>query len=223
MQWFARTRGSDPDANPDAFEHQEPWPGGRYNHYLIDMNRDWTWLSQRETQARVAKYREWNPQVFVDLHEMGSNSTYFFPPDAKPINVNLPRDVEKWLEVFGRANAEQFTKRGWPFFVAERFDLFYPGYGDSWPSLHGAIGMTYEVAGHSRAGSAITRDDATVYTLADRIARHYTTAMATLRTASENREGLLQYTYEMMRKQVASGSNTYLLQPDSPNFRPLMP
>jgi hypothetical protein len=222
IQWFIRTRGEEADPNPDAFEHNEPWPGGRFNHYLIDMNRDWAWSSQREVRARVAEYRKWNPQVFVDFHEMGYQSSYFFPPDARPVNANLPKDVDTWLEKFGRADAEAFTKKGWTFFTGEEFDLFYPGYGDSWPSLHGAIGMTYEVAGHSRAGTAITRDDATVYTLADRIARHYTTAMATLRTASENREGLLQYTYEMMRKQVASGSNTYLLQPDSPNFRPLI-
>ena len=222
ISWFVRTRGEEADPNPDAFEHNEPWPGGRFNHYLIDMNRDWAWSSQREVRARVAEYRKWNPQVFVDFHEMGYQSSYFFPPDARPVNANLPKDVDTWLEKFGRADAEAFTKKGWTFFTGEEFDLFYPGYGDSWPALHGAIGMTYEVAGHSRAGSAITRDDTTVYTLADRIARHYTTAMATLRTASENREGLLQYTYEMMRKQVASGSNIYLLQPDSPNFRPLI-
>jgi len=222
VQWFIRTRGEEADPNPDAFEHNEPWPGGRFNHYLIDMNRDWAWSSQREVRARVAEYRKWNPQVFVDFHEMGYQSSYFFPPDARPVNANLPKDVDTWLEKFGRADAEAFTKKGWTFFTGEEFDLFYPGYGDSWPSLHGAIGMTYEVAGHSRGGSAIMRDDGTVYTLADRIARHYTTAMATLRTASENREGLLQYTYEMMRKQVASGQNTYLLQPDSPNFRPLV-
>ncbi len=222
VQWFIRTRGEEADPNPDAFEHNEPWPGGRFNHYLIDMNRDWAWSSQREVRARVAEYYKWNPQVFVDFHEMSYQSSYFFPPDARPVNANLPKDVDTWLEKFGRADAEAFTKKGWTFFTGEEFDLFYPGYGDSWPSLHGAIGMTYEVAGHSRAGSAILRDDGTVYTLADRIARHYTTAMATLRTASENREGLLQYTYEMMRKQVASGQNTYLLQPNSPNFQPLV-
>jgi hypothetical protein len=222
VQWFIRTRGDVADPNPDAFEHNEPWPGGRFNHYLIDMNRDWAWTSQREVRARVAEYRKWNPQVFVDFHEMGYQSSYFFPPDARPVNANLPKDVDTWLEKFGRADADAFTKKGWTFFTGEEFDLFYPGYGDSWPSLHGAIGMTYEVAGSGRGGSAITRDDATVYTLADRIARHYTTAMATLRTASENREGLLQYTYEMMRKQVASGQNTYLLLPNSPNFQPLV-
>jgi hypothetical protein len=222
VQWFIRTRGEEPDPNPDAYEHNEPWPGGRFNHYLIDMNRDWAWTSQREVIARVAEYRKWNPQVFVDFHEMGYQSSYFFPPDARPVNANLPKDVDTWLEKFGRADADAFTKKGWTFFTGEEFDLFYPGYGDSWPALHGAIGMTYEVAGSGRGGSAISRDDGTVYTLADRIDRHYTTAMATLRTASENREGLLQYTYEMMRKQVASGLNTYLILPNAPNFRPLI-
>jgi hypothetical protein len=222
VQWFIRTRGEEPDPNPDAYEHNEPWPGGRFNHYLIDMNRDWAWTSQREVLARVAEYCKWNPQVFVDFHEMGYQSSYFFPPDARPVNANLPKDVDTWLEKFGRADADAFTKKGWTFFTGEEFDLFYPGYGDSWPALHGAIGMTYEVAGSGRGGSAISRDDGTVYTLADRIARHYTTAMATLRTASENREGLLQYTYEMMRKQVASGQNTYLILPTAPNFRPLL-
>src|SRR6185369_3642414 len=208
--------------NPDAFEHQEPWPGGRFNHYLVDMNRDWAWLSQRETQARVAEYRKWNPQVFVDFHEMGYESTYFFPPDAKPINANLPKEVEKWLEVFGRANAAAFTAKGWPFFVGETFDLFYPGYGDSWPSLHGAIGMTYEVAGHGRAGSAIERDDGSVYTLADRIARHTTSGLTTLRTAAAHREDLLRYTYEAARTQLGAPETTFLIAPGAPGFQALI-
>jgi hypothetical protein len=218
IQWFHRTRGMRPNTNPDAYEHQEPWPGGRYNHYLIDMNRDWAWQSQRETQARAAAYREWMPQVFVDFHEMYVNSSYFFPPSAKPVNTNLPRQVEDWLDVFGRANAAEFSRRGWPFFVAERFDLFYPGYGDSWPSLHGAIGMTYEMAGHGRAGSAIEREDGTILTLADRALRHFTTGVTTVRTAAQHRAELLRYTYDAARAQIDAGRNTFLIVPGSPNF-----
>src|SRR5688572_14322110 len=77
ISWFQRTADVTANPNPQAFEHQEPWPGGRYNHYLIDMNRDWAWQSQKETQARVAAYREWFPQVLVDFHEMSSASSYF--------------------------------------------------------------------------------------------------------------------------------------------------
>lgn len=222
IQWFHRTRGVRQNADRDAYEHQEPWPGGRFNHYLIDMNRDWAWQSQRETQARVAAYREWSPQVFVDFHEMFFNSTYFFPPTARPINANLPKTVEDWLDVFGRANAAEFSRRAWPFFVAERFDLFYPGYGDSWPSLHGAIGMTYEMAGGGRAGSAVEREDGTVLTLADRALRHFTTGVTTVRTAARHREDLLRYTYDAARAQIDGGKNTFLIGPDSPNFDSLV-
>lgn len=220
--WFHRTSGMKRNPNPDAFEHLEPWPGGRFNHYLIDMNRDWAWMSQKETQARVAAYREWYPQVFVDFHEMGYQSSYFFPPDAKPINANLPAEVEEWLEVFGRANASEFSKRGWQFFVGERFDLFYPGYGDSWPSLHGAIGMTYEVAGGGRGGAVVVREDGSTLSLADRIQRHYTTGMATLRTAAQHREQLLRYTHRAARTQIDAGKNTFLLVPGTPNFDALV-
>lgn len=222
VQWFTRTTGVKPNSSAAAFEHQEPWPGGRYNHYMIDMNRDWTWMSQKETQARVAAYTQWYPQVFVDFHEMSSNSSYFFPPDAKPINANLPKDIEHWLEVFGRADADEFSKRGWAFFVAESYDLFYPGYGDSWPALHGSVGMTYEMAGGGRAGLAIKRDDETILTLADRALRHYTTGMATVRTAAANREALLRYTHSAARAQIDAGRNTFLLAPGSPNFLPLV-
>ena len=222
IQWYQRTAGMKPNPNPDAYEHMEPWPGGRFNHYLIDMNRDWAWMSQRETQARVAAYRQWYPQVFVDFHEMGYQSTYFFPPDAKPINANLPKDVEHWLEVFGKANADEFSRRGWPFFVAERFDLFYPGYGDSWPALHGAVGMTYEVAGGGRGGSVVKRADDTLLRLADRIQRHYTTAIMTVRTAAQNREQLLRYTHRAARTQIETGKNTFLIAPGAPNFDALV-
>jgi hypothetical protein len=222
IEWFHRTKGVEADPNPQAFEHIEPWPGGRYNHYLLDMNRDWAWLSQKETQARAAEYRKWNPQVFVDFHEMGYDSNYFFPPTAKPINANLPKDIERWLDVFGRANAEVFSARGWPFFVAEYFDLFYPGYGDSWPSLHGAIGMTYEVAGGPRGGLSVRRDDQSVLTLADRIERHFTTAVTTLRTAAQNREQLLRYTYAAARAPRGTAGSTFLIVPGSPNFDALV-
>src|SRR4051794_30014601 len=49
VQWFIRARGAEVDPNAEAFEHAEPWPGGRTNHYFIDMNRDWAWTSQQET------------------------------------------------------------------------------------------------------------------------------------------------------------------------------
>ncbi|HUP62846.1 MAG TPA: M14 family zinc carboxypeptidase [Thermoanaerobaculia bacterium] len=222
IDFFRRATGLNANPNPDSMEHFEPWPGGRFNHYLFDMNRDWTWTSQRETQARVAAYRQWHPQVFVDFHEMSHQSSYFFPPSAKPLNANLPKGVDQWFDTFGRANAAEFSKRGWAFFVAESFDVFYPGYGDSWPSLRGAIGMTYEMAGGGRAGVAVERQDKSILTLADRAQRHFLTAITTVRTAAQHREQLLRYTYDAARGHIDSGKSTFLIVPGSPNFPPLV-
>lgn len=222
ITWFGQALGTAPNDDPQSFEHIEPWPGGRFNHYLVDMNRDWAWMSQKETQARVAAYFEWFPQVYVDFHEMSYQSSYFFPPDAKPINQNMPKDVERWLETFGRANADAFSERRWPFFVGEWFDLFYPGYGDAWPSLHGAIGMTYEMAGGGRAGLSVERNDGAVLTLGDRVQRHALAGLTTVRTAAANRESLLRYTRDAARQQIESGRTTFLIVPDSPNFAALV-
>jgi hypothetical protein len=128
---YEQRRGPVPNPDPAAAEHTEPWPGGRANHYLIDLNRDWAWASQQETRHRIAAFRSWEPQVYVDFHEMGSGSTYFFPPAAEPVNPAIDKRVLAWLSVFGRANGRAFDSQGWIFYNAQKYDLFYPGYGDS--------------------------------------------------------------------------------------------
>lgn len=217
VNWFRQKLGTEPNLSPDAIEHNEPWPGGRYNHYLLDMNRDWAWASQPETRGRIEVFRAWHPQIVVDFHEMFHDSTYFFPPVAAPVNLNIHRDVTAWLETFGRANAAVFSERGWPFFVREYFDLFYPGYGDSWPSLRGAIGMTYEVAGHGRAGLAIEREDGTTWTLAERIEQHSTAAITTIRTASMHHEDLLMHSWSTAQAAMQR-PRTFFLVDDSLAF-----
>lgn len=180
-----------PDASGATWEHDEPWPGGRYNHYLFDLNRDWAWLSQPESRGRVGAYRQWHPQVHVDFHEMWPNSSYFFFPAAEPIHAQLPQQVRVWGDIFGRGNAEAFDRRGWNYFTAESFDLLYPGYGDSWPTLQGATGMTYEQAGHGLAGLAWERPDGSILTLRERLRHHVEASMATLATTRRHREARL--------------------------------
>jgi hypothetical protein len=180
--------GKDPNPDPYSIEHQEPWPGGRYNHYYFDLNRDWAWLTQVETQQRIKVYREFMPQVHVDFHEMGYTSSYFFFPSAKPVNVNIPEIIKKWQIIFGKKNAEKFDEKGWEYFTKESFDLFYPGYGDSWPSFNGATGMTYEQAGGSGGSLIVKIDEKQKLSLSDRIMHHFVASITTLRTAAENRK-----------------------------------
>jgi hypothetical protein len=63
------------DEHPLAAEHNEPWPSGRTNHYLFDLNRDWFALTQPESRGRIRAMRRWLPLVVADLHEMGHNAT----------------------------------------------------------------------------------------------------------------------------------------------------
>jgi hypothetical protein len=191
VQWFNSVVGARANPNPQAREHREPWPGGRFNHYLFDLNRDWAWGTQPETRARLATWWVYNPQVHVDFHEMGYNSSYFFFPAAAPINPIYPEHILEWGRRFGAANAAAFDERGWKYYTGEAFDLFYPGYGDSWPSLTGAIGMTYEQAGHGMAGRAIERAAGDTLTLHQRAQQHRTAGHATLRASADGRVDLL--------------------------------
>jgi zinc carboxypeptidase len=207
-------RSIEPDPNPQSAEHDEPWPGGRVNHYLFDMNRDYFALSQRETEGRARVMLDWFPQVVVDLHEMGGNSTYYFAPPADPINPLLTESQRKSLELFGRANASEFDKRGFAYFVREVYDAFYPGYGDSWPAFHGAIAMTYEQA--SARGLAFRREDGGVLTYKQGVTHHFTAATTTAATAARNRERLLREFLEFRRSAIAlgqKGPREYLIPP----------
>lgn len=218
---FEQRRGQEPNPRISAAEHWEPWPGGRTNHYAVDMNRDWAWASQQETRHRIAAYRSWEPQVYVDFHEMSSSSSYFFPPSADPVHPQIDRRIVGWLDVFGRNNAQAFDRQGWIYFKGERYDLFYPGYGDSYPSLRGAVGMTYEMAGGGRGGLAITLPDGSVLSLADRVARHFTTSMATFHTAAANHRKLLEDYVANIRKPAAEAVRSYVWTAGQPESRTL--
>ena len=207
---FLQRLGRTPNPRRSAAEHWEPWPGGRYNHYGIDLNRDWAWASQQETRFRLAAYRGWEPQVYVDFHEMGTEQSYFFPPPSEPIHPQIDRRVLSWLETFGRANAQAFDREGWVYFKGENYDLFYPGYGDSYPSLRGAVGMTYEMAGGGRAGTSVTLPDGSALTLADRVARHLTTSLSTVATAAHNRRKLMEDFIANRAKAAAEPVRTFL-------------
>ena len=196
-------RAMQPDAAPYSAEHDEPWPGGRSNHYLFDMNRDWFAQTQPETRGRIAIGREYWPHVTVDLHEQGGDNTYYFAPPADPLNPHITKSQIAAWDLFGRANAARFDERGWPYFIREVYDAFFPGYGDSWPTFQGSIGMTYEQA--SARGLAFARSDGTTLTYRDGVQHHFTAAVTTAITAAKNRERLLRDFLDYRRSAVAEG------------------
>ena len=90
-------RAATPDPAPYNAEHDEPWPGGRSNHYLFDMNRDWFAQTQPETRGRIRIALDYFPQVNVDLHEQGGNNTYYFAPPADPLNPHYTKAPDRRL------------------------------------------------------------------------------------------------------------------------------
>jgi len=183
-----------------AREHNEPWPGGRANHYYFDLNRDWAWQTQRESQQRVAQYNRWMPQVHVDFHEQSIDAPYYFAPAAEPFHDIIKPWQRSMQMLIGKNNARYFDKEGWLYFTKEFFDMFYPSYGDTYPTYNGAIGMTYEQGGGGRAGLAGLKQDGDTLTLSQRIAHHRTTGLSTIEIASQQSAQLLneysRYFYE---------------------------
>ena len=193
-----------PDQASWSAEHDEPWPGGRGNHYLFDLNRDGFIQSQPETQGKLAVFREYTPHVVVDLHEMGGNSTYFFPPTAPPNNPWLTTEQLALMDVFGAANASRFDQRGFAYFNRDTYDAFYPGYMDMWPMIHGALAMTYEQA--SARALVLRRDDEDLLTYGDGVLHHFAAAIQTAETAALNRERILSDYLAFRRDAITLGS-----------------
>jgi putative intracellular protease/amidase len=202
---FEQAVGLEPDPVPLAAERNEPWPGGRLNHYLFDMNRDWFAATQPETKARIKMFQEWYPVVVADIHEMGSDSSYYFAPEAIPFNPHLTKEQKTSLDWFGKNNAKYFDQLGYAYFTRELYDAFYPGYGASWPAYYGAIAMTYENS--SVRGLVYRRADGTLYTYPDSIRKHFTTQIATAEAAANNKTQLLKNFWEYNKTALAEGKS----------------
>jgi hypothetical protein len=218
VTWYRQAQGVTPNPDPESREHWEQWPSGRTNHYLFDLNRDWAWLTQPETHARLATWDYWSPQVHVDFHEMSYNSSYFFFPATAPINPLYPEHILSWGKYIGQANAAAFDQHGWAYYTGESYDLFYPAYGDSWPSLTGAIGMTYEQAGGGSAGVEVRRRDGQILTLAMRAQHHRISGEATLRATAARKSALLG-DFAHFHRTVGEGTPDILLVPAGDDAR----
>ena len=206
---FRTALGLEPNADRYSAEHDEPWPAGRTNHYLFDLNRDWFALTQPETRGKVAALLEWNPVVFVDAHEMSGDDTYYFPPAAEPFNPNITAAQKEKSILLGRAIARDFDALGIPYFTREIFDAFYPGYGDTWPTLQGAIGATFEQA--SSRGLLWERSDGDVLTYGEGVRNHFLASLAYAETVARNADRFLN-DYSTYRRSASEGARgTYLI------------
>ena len=219
VNWYNNAVGTSYNADPLAREHMEPWPAGRSNHYNFDLNRDWAWQTQVETQQRIPLYQQWYPQVHVDFHEQSYNQPYYFAPAAEPLHDVLTPWQKDFQVQIGKNHAKYFDKNNWLFFTKERFDLLYPSYGDTYPMYNGAIGMTYEQGGIS-AGLGVQNEDEDTLTLVARATHHFTTSMSTIEISAANKENLLKEFkkyYDNSRAGTASPCKTFVMTAKNAN------
>lgn len=178
-----------PNPDQEDLSHTTVWPWGRGNHYLFDLNRDWFSMVQPESLRSVA-IASWNPQLMVDSHEMGDNSTYLFSPPRHPFNPHLPLHNMKWAEVFGRDQARALDERGYPYFTREWNEEFFPGYGSAWASYIGAVGILYEMSGTS--GTLVRQRGGTLRTFTQAVEHQVASSVSNLTTLLDNRAAILR-------------------------------
>ncbi|MFH1966113.1 MAG: hypothetical protein ABIJ42_11335, partial [Acidobacteriota bacterium] len=193
VAWMkAATIGPEGTADPFAMEHHVPWHiSSDGNHYLIDSNRDAFALTQVETQAVARVLHHWKPQVWVDNH--GEPNEYYFAPFCAPMNQNYPDELRIWATELGKSCARYFDRMGWSYAKEDVYDLFYPGYWDSYPAFNGAVSATFETNGGGSKNLSWEKPDGTISTLQLAVHGHFMTNMATLELLVENRQGILKY------------------------------
>jgi hypothetical protein len=212
--WLRQISGKKTHSELTDREHMEVWPGGRYNHYVFDLNRDWAWQTQIETQQRLAIYNEWLPQMHVDVHEMSYNSPYFFPPSAEPWHEYIEKYQKDFHDVIGKNISKKFDKENWMYNTRERFDMFYPSYGDTYPTYNGAVGMTFEQGGIG-AGREVLLENGSLLSIKDRLTHHAKAVLTAVGSAVSESDNLIKGFRGFMnnsRKVVKGEYKTYVLK-----------
>lgn len=180
------------------------WPGGRMNHYLFDMNRDWIFATQPETRGRVREAGAWHPLLFVDAHEMGPQDTYLMSPPREAINPNYPKNRGAWNRLFQKDHAAAFDRNGWRHYAGEWNDNWYPGYSDAWASFRGAVGILYEQAHAGEDG--IKLENGTTMPFRRAVHQQLTSSVANIETFAKNsRELMKQFAAERAENVSSEG------------------
>lgn len=213
-------QSSVPNYDRHAMQHQGVWPWGRGNHYLFDLNRDWILLTQPETKGKLQTLLHWNPQLVVDAHEMGSSDNFLFSPPREPVNYQTPSSVRRWWKIFSSDQAKAFDQRGWPYYVGEWHEQWYPGYGSAWATFSGSVAILYEQAGVD--GSSIKQPNDYLLTYHEAVNHQFTSSLANLFTGANNRSQLLKDFYAARKKIIDDGRKSglqFLFVPDNDQLK----
>jgi Zinc carboxypeptidase len=187
--WANQHKSKNLVTDPSSREFNEVWPGGRYNHYWFDLNRDWLPAVHIESQNRLKKFHAWKPNILTDHHEQSSNATFFFQPGV-PSRVNplTPEKNQDLTAKIAKYHVAYLDRIGSLYFTKENYDDFYYGKGSTYPDVNGSIGILFEQAssrGHAQqTANGILRFPFT-------IRNQFITTLSTLEAAKALRKELL--------------------------------
>ena len=213
-------RGTAPNYDDQSLIHTGDWPYGRTNHYYYDLNRDWVYLTQPETQGRVSLINEWKPQILVDAHEMGSQDTFMTGPAREPINKNVDYDLIKWGNVFAQDQGEAFDRRDWRFYTGEWHEDLYPGYS-FYVAFKGTLGILYEQSRMAEDG--VRRPEGTIQSYKESVHHQYVSTLINLKTLRENSKAMYKDYWDGRKFNISSNSKyanrSYVILPTKNNGR----
>ena len=213
-------RGTAPNYDDQALLHTGDWPYARTNHYYFDLNRDWFYLTQPETQGRVPLINEWRPQILVDGHEMGAQDTFMTGPPREPINANIDRDLIKWGNIFADDQARAFDDNNWRFYTGEWHEDLYPGYS-FYIQFRGSLGILYEQSRMSEDG--VRRPEGTIQSYKESVHHQFVSTIANLKTLQKHSKAMYQDFWEGRKYNVSKNSEyanqSFVILPTNNNGR----
>ena len=204
-------RGTAPNVDDQSLLHTGDWPFGRTNHYFFDLNRDFYLLTQPETQGRVALINTWRPQLIIDGHEMGAQSTFLMGPPRQPLNANIDKDLQKWARVFSEEQGAAFDDRSWRYFTGEWFENWYPGYSN-YAEYRGSMHILYEQSRMAEDG--VRRPEGTVQTYMESVHHQFVSTMANLESLAIHSQAMYRDYWDGRKYNVSSkgefGNRSYV-------------
>jgi hypothetical protein len=202
--WVNQHKSATPVTDPNSREFNEVWPGGRYNHYWFDLNRDWLPAVHKESQNRLKYFHDWRPNLLTDHHEMGSNSTFFFQPGV-PSRVNplTPKKNQELTAAIGKFHAKYLDGIGSLYYTKEGFDDYYYGKGSTFPDIHGAVGILFE-QGSSRGHAQETANGLLSFPFT--IRNQFYTSLSSFEAGIAMRKELLEYQRNFYKEALAEAN-----------------
>lgn len=173
-------------ANPDvqSAHNDVPWPKGRGNHYLFDLNRDALFCVQPESRLRVEAIRAAAPHLYLDAHEMAYDDSFLFACPAEPFNPALPTEAHDSWRDLRPAIGDALDAAGIAHYTGSWNEVFFPGFFDIWPAYGGAVPILLEQA--TTFGNRVTLPNGKCRDYDEAVAAQFQASRALIETAARD-------------------------------------